>query len=324
MEFVDYEDKNLNIVKAEKNKQKGDILFNDKNFFEAALYYVDALDLYNKEQYEVEFAYIYNKLGACKANTFQYLEALSYYHKAYYYSSTNKDSETFKKSVYNLAWCYKKLDRYDECIKYLDEYLDLIDKSDNFVNYAYAQILIANCYESKKEYDEVVKIYNSLITECENKNKNLLGYIYNNLGELYIYLNDLDKSIKYYSLAEELRRDKNPNDLAYTYLGKAKALMKLENYYGALELIYDGLSLLKDNPNEEIHIKASYTLSEIYSSMNDKKNLKRIYLNLIELLRKANRKEELIKIYAKSALLYLDEDDKNNCEKYIKYIEELY
>lgn len=317
-------DRNSNIIKAEENKQKGDILFGNKSYFEASLYYVDALDLYNKEQYEVEFSDIYNKLGACKANTFQYLEALFYYHKAYYYSSAHKEGQTLEKSIYNLAWCYKKLDKFDEAIQYLDEYLTLIDKSSNFVNYVYAQILVSNCYECKKEYNEVIKIYNKLIIECENNNEDLLGYIYTNLGVLYTYLDDLDKSIEYYDLAEKLRKNKSPYDLAYTYLSKAEALMKRESYYEALELIYDSLNLLKDKPDEELQIKASYTLSEIYLRMNDRKNLKRIYLNLVEFLSKSNRKDELIKIYSKLALIYLDEKDERMCKKYIELVEGIY
>jgi hypothetical protein len=114
-------------------------------------------------------------------------------------------------------------------------------------------------------------------------------------------------------------KEKYLKDAIDEYSKRLKRYCKLDIIEVADEKTPDNAS-----EKEELQIKASYTLSEIYLRMNDRKNLKRIYLNLVEFLSKSNRKDELIKIYSKLALIYLDEKDEKMCRKYIELAGRIY
>lgn len=307
-------------IKAEAYKYLGDLCFNDSNLEEAVFYYIDALELYNNLQYKEKLGYIYNRLGACKSDKFEYLEALSYFNKAYFYSALFKDEITLKKSLYNIGRTYKKLNKFDEAIIQLEEYLKLCDMEKEFINYCYAKMLIANCYEDKEQKDKFLMIYKELVALCKDNNTTLLGYIYNNLASACLACGDLNEASVYYNLAERIRKQYDEKNLPFTYISKSRVFIRQGNYMDALDLVYKGMRLFKENYDEENIIQAYMVLVEIYTLIDDKKNLKKIYSALADEYRNKDMKIDLVKIYSKLAEIALEEDDIQACKKYVNYI----
>lgn len=312
----------LPYVKAEANKRMGDIYFDSGKYHEAVYSYIEALDLYGKLSINCYHGYMYNRLGICKSNDLDRLEALTYFNKSYVYSNETGDKVTLKKCIYNLGRCYKKLERYDAAIQCLSEYINIVDRNSEFKSFAYAYILMANCYESKNQIQKTLDIYDSLIAMCKDNDDELLGYIYNNLGVLYLGLRRYDESIEYFDLAISKKKDKNISSLAFTCVSKAEVFIKKGDYNTAMELVYNSLSLLKEKPDEDLEIKTYYTLAEIYLLTDDDSKLKNTYLYLTTLL-KADRINDLVKLYAKLAEMALKEQDNESCKKYIKMIQDI-
>lgn len=308
------------LVKAEAIMRTADIYYDNNEYYDSFILYMEALDLHNKISDISNHGYIYNRLGVCKSRSSDYLEALMYYNKAYVYSKDTKDINTLKKSLYNIGRTYKKLGKYDGARYYLNEYIDIIDKDSEFKNYAYACILIASCYESENQPQKTIAIYDKLISMCKETDDELLGYIYNNLGILYSNLEILEESMKYFDLAIIKKQHISRTSPVYTYVSKAQTLVKMKEYNAALDLIYEGLSLSKEREDEELQFEIYYTLADIYLHMGDIKNLKKLYLNLTHIL-KDSRKYDLVKIYAKLADIALQEGDIEECKEYIKLIQ---
>lgn len=313
----------LDSVKAEGLKLSGDLYFDDKKFDSAFISYLNSAEIYIKIQSISNLGYIYNRLGMCKLNMLMDLEALLYFNKSHYYSVLNNDLITHKKAVYNCGRCYKKLEKYDEAIQYIEEFLKLCDISKEFTNYAYAKILIANCYRRKNMFEKSIAIYEELIPLCNDANDSILGYIYNNLGDIYLELDDIKMSLKYFELAEKIRKVKDIPNLPYTYIEKARIFIKESNYSEALSLILKGLKQIKENPDAELEITAYYALAEVYFLSKDFINQKNAYNHLVELLKNKEKKQELVKVYSILAELYLNERDYKTCKKYLKMIQNI-
>lgn len=310
------------LIKAEANMRMADIYYDNNEYYDAFVSYMEALDLYNKISNISNHGYIYNRLGVCKSRNSDYLEALVYYNKAYVYSKDTNDIDALKKSLYNIGRTYKKLEKYDTAIQYLNEYIGLIDKESEFKNYVYACILIASCYKSKNQVQKTIDIYNKLISMCGEMDDELLGYIYNNLGNTYSDLEMFEESVECFDIAIMRKQNTSKLSLAYTYVNKARTLVKMKEYDNALDLIYESLSLSKEREDKEHQIEMYYTLADIYMRIEDTKNLKKLYLNLIQIL-KDDRKYDLAKVYSKLADIALQEGDIEACKKYIKMIQDI-
>ena len=85
-------------------------------------------------------------IGLCKARASKYKDALSYFDICERYSIMYKDTKTQQLVLYDIALCYKKINKFDLALKNIEKYLLSSNKEDNF--YFYANILKANCYEA--------------------------------------------------------------------------------------------------------------------------------------------------------------------------------
>ncbi|MFL0247719.1 tetratricopeptide repeat protein [Candidatus Clostridium stratigraminis] len=310
----------LESIQAEAHKLLGDIFYQKSYYGYSFEHYLSSVTISIKLQLMSTLSYLYNRMGICKTNMLMYLESLFYLNKAYYYSSLYNDLSTKMKVVYNMGRSYKKLERYDEAIKYLNEYDSICDKKGDFTSYAYGKILISNCYRRKNMFNKAISIYDELINQCSGKHNDILGYIYNNLGDIYSELNNFDTSLNYFEMAERIRIDIDKNNLPYTYIDKARVYLKMENFTEAKDIVNMSLDHIKQNPNMEVEVSAYYILAEIYSYKQDFESVKRVHLHLVELLNVKEKKSELIKIYSKLAEIYMNEHDYTMSKKYLEMI----
>ncbi|MCB2293566.1 helix-turn-helix domain-containing protein [Clostridium algoriphilum] len=308
---------NLLNVKALGYSRLGDYCSNKKNYDEAFINYIYAIDIFKNLKQNETIPYIYFKIGYCKAKALQYAEALSFFYLSQRYSIMYNDKKTEKRSIYDIAKCYMKLNKINLALENIEKFLILCNKEEDYNSYIYANILKANCFEAREEFNTAIDIYDSLLIENIDCNNPVLGYIYNNLGLAYLDKNDFNNSLEYFNKAEQLRIKINSANICHTIIEKSSVFIKQGFYNDAITYIESGLKLAEDNMDYEYLIKGNYELVRIYEILNDVLNLKKTYLNIADFLKIINKYSELVSVYTKLSIIYLNENNVEDAKEYL-------
>jgi len=294
----------------------GEQLFNEKNYDEAFFNYINAIDIFKNIKQNETIPYIYFKIGLCKAITLQYIDALSFFYLSQQYSIMYNDKKIEKRTTYDIAKCYMKLNKIDLALENITKFLTLCNKRDDYDKYIHANILKANCYEVQDKFNIAIDIYNSLLSENIDCSNPVLGYIYNNMGLAYLNKDEFKNSLEYFYKAEQIRIKIDPINLCHTIIEKSYVFVKQGFYSDAITLIKSGLNQAYSNMDYEYLIKGNYELIRIYEILNDVLNIKKIYLDIACYLKITNE-YELVSVYTKLSIICLDE---NNIEEARKYL----
>jgi len=317
-EILETADKfNLLDVKAMGYSRLGDYYSNKQNYDEAFINYNNAIDIFKSIKQNEIIPYIYFKIGYCKDISLQYTEALSFFYLSQRYSIMYNDKKIEKKATYDIAKCYLKLNKINLALAAIEKFLTLCNKKDDYNSYITANILKANCYESLKEFNTAIDIYDSLLIENIDCNNPVLGHIYNNLGLAYLNKDDFNNSLEYFNKAEQLRIRIDSANLCHTIIEKSGVFIKQGYYNNAISLIESGLKQAEVNMDYEYLIKGNFELVSIYEILNDTLNLKKTYLVIADFLSQLNKYNELVSVYINLSIIYLNESNVKDAKKYL-------
>jgi tetratricopeptide (TPR) repeat protein len=304
-------------VRANAYCKLGEIYFKEREFEVACDIYKKAKEIYIDIKKDEKLGYVYWKMGFCKAEALKYTTAIEYYQLSQYYSSEYSDFETKKLCLYSLANSYKKLNEIDLALETIEKFLLVCDPNKDYRLYIFAHGIKATCYEEKREYDKVIRIYTEVLSNILD-NKNLfLGYAYVNLGRAYAFKDNYEESFKYFKLAEEFSKESNKSFLSVVFIEKAIILLKQLGNDEAIKNLKLGLKYAEEYNSIEYLLKGKWALISIYRKMNNREKSINIYNEIIEILKINDDTEELVKIYNELAIAYLHSDDIKNCEKYL-------
>ncbi|MCB2299508.1 transcriptional regulator [Clostridium tagluense] len=313
---------NLLEIKASFYSKKGDFYLARKDYDNAFINYNNSMSIYNDNKQHEIIPHLYFQMGICKARDYKYNDALSYFDICERYSVMYKDTKTQKLVLYDIALCYKKIDKFELALKTIQKYLLFSNKKDNF--YFYANFLKSNCYKAIGKYDIAIEIYNSLLAELPKPEDPLLGYIYNNLGVLYLDKADFKTSLECFERAEKIRNAVDKNNLCHTLIDKSKVFSSQHFYVEAIKIINLGLISAESYKDYEYLLKGNYSLLRIYESIDDISNLKKVYLVIADLLKDNNNFSELTLLYTKLSLIYLNENDIEKAKECLILSQKLY
>lgn len=298
---------------------KGNLLYVNRDYSNSFFNYQDALTIVIRDGDISELSKVYNKLGKCKLSLLNYEEALICFEKAYQYSIMCDDFICKKNSLFNLSLAYKNLNRFDEAIDRISRYIELIDINKSEEEYINAVILKANCYVAKTEYKEAIKLYEDIEEMDLTKSDGVLGYIYNNLGCIYLNLENKNKSLQYFNKAQEIREQSYEPKLSRTLLDKSELYIKSNSYEKAINLIITGIKIAEKYKDNACIIKGYTLLEKIYSEKNDFNNLENTYMKLLNSYELIEDKTQTIKVLNKLSLLNINIGNIENAKSFIEY-----
>ena len=312
-------DYDLDVVKAKAFERLGDIKYDAKDYTAAFISYSSSLDANSKlDEVNSKLFYLNTRLGICKFNQLMYKESVFHFDKAYNLAVNVGDIVLQKKSIFNLASCYKKIGDISKAIEFIDKYLLSCDKEKELEVFIRTNILKAVCYTEIKDIDKAESIYNELINdECFNSHP-LLANVYNNLGFIYLDKEKYVDSLDYFNKSQHIRSDNNSDELYHTLIEKAEVYKRQGLYNEAIMLIKLGLEQSEKNNDLEYLIQGHYRLSDIYKLLNDNGKLKEEYEAILQLLSKTDRKKEIIIIYSKISEMFLNIDNIEKAKIYLK------
>lgn len=310
---------NLKEVLLHAYSKKAEILYENGEYTKAFIIYNNVLEPsynFNKEI----LPSIYNKMGKCMLGNLKYEEALPYFEKAYGLAVRDKDNNVEKYALFNIAFSYKKLNFIDECLSILESYISLIDVNCEFNEYIDGIILQANCYIAKREFYKALQIYEAALELFEDEEDTRLGYIYNNLGVVNFETNRVDEAIYYFEKAQSIRRGRDLLNLSHTLIDKAAVHFIIGDNEKALELANEGISMASEFHDREYELKGYYLLENFYKNSCSFEELKEVYKKIINIL---GDKQQITKIYAKLALLHIENHEIEASKEYLSRIVEL-
>lgn len=300
----------ISLLKAEE-------LYSKLNYKEAFVLYYKAMDFYSRLNSCSKHAFIYNKLGKCKMMELNYSEAFIYFEKAYNLALLTKDMLTYKNTTFNLALSYKKLNKIQNAIIYIDAYISACDLNTNLENYIDAIIVKANCYLESKDLTTCVELYKEAVKKVKDKYNPHLIYVYNNLARVSIEIKDYTTSLHYLEESMEISRMTNNKLICSSLRLKASILFTQNKTSESLEVLQEGIKQCMAFSEKACLLQCYYLLSEIYIQMNKKELLEDLYNSILLLLKEIGNEEEVIKINRKLALLKLDLNDLENSKRYL-------
>jgi tetratricopeptide (TPR) repeat protein len=284
---------------------KANRLYDENLYNTAFIYYYNILDIYINNNDDKNKAPIYLYLSKCKINTLSYEEALSYLFKANFYCNEFNDKTNLTKCIFNIALTYKKLGEYDNSLIYLEKLLTLFDFKENLNKYLDIILLKCICYFEKKDYQTALNIYNSTLDKFKGNLGFYEGMIYSNLGLIYLEINEPNNALSYFNKAISSKKASGSNKVYTSIIDMSLVYIQEHLYYKAISLLYEGISLAKEYSDKEYIVKGYYILENIYIELNDKNNLKEVYLLLIENLEDIDS-VRLLGIYIKLSILYME------------------
>lgn len=297
---------NLEELSPELSLIKSDILFDSLEYDKAFFSYMETIQIYSRSGNHLKDAYIFNRLGRCKNNKLQVVEALSYFMKAYECALDNNDAYIRKIAMYNIAFAYRALKNYDEAIYFLNKYIDLSSPNESFEDYARGIILKGTCYIDQGEYNKAIKLYSDIVDLFTDPYDCYLGYLYNNLGEIYQDMGNLRKALECFDKAHKIREKSDRPNLSHTYIGKAEVFICKKSYDEAEKLVYQGIELAKEYKDNEYLFKGYDKLEAIYMETGDKEKLKNIYNTMLKALDYDKNRELALKVLIKLSVFNID------------------
>ncbi|MBK1813388.1 helix-turn-helix transcriptional regulator [Clostridium sp. YIM B02505] len=273
----------LDDILAEAYKKDGDKYYREGNYNNAFMSFTNALGKLKELKNFKEQLFIYNCLGVCKSEISEHKDAVFYFQECINYSVQQQDYYHYIKASFNLARAYSYLQRYEECLKLINEN---ILESNLHVDEQYkinAMIIRANALYSLDKQEEALSEYYSIIDEVGDENELVLSIVYTNLGEHYYKVDQLDKSLKYTNEAQRLKNKVNKRSLSVVLNTKGKILFKqglLDESALVLEL---AVSKAKEYGNYDSLLENLKDLIKVYEKMNDIDKMKELSMELINL-----------------------------------------
>lgn len=311
---------NLNSVSPRYFLAVSDIFFEEKNYTQAFISYLDALEAYKQNNNFLQVPYIYNRLGRCRDLRLEYNEAFSYFLKAYEASINYNDEKIKKISLYNIAWCSYKLDNTENSLIYINRYLELCSVEDSFNDYIRATILKADCYIKNEDTKIALALYSDAIKLFKNSANPMLGYIFNNLGDICMKLQMNDEALEYFDKARVLREKYDIERVSHTLYYKARLFIQMKNYSEALIQIVQAIAYAKCFKDNEYLYKSYTMLEDIYISLNNLEKLEQVYNEMLGIFDDSFDKNLLMKINAKLSIINIKNNNISECLKHLKNI----
>lgn len=313
--------KSYSLIKVEAMAYKilGDYNFENKNNIESFIQYMISLDLYKETEEKAVLSYLYYRLGLCKLNQLEYIEAISFFNRADHYSRLYDNIQIKKSTTYSRALAYKSLQKYNEGLKYAEKFIVMCNKEVDVNEYAEANILKVKCLSCMNNGDKAISLLDNLVRELSISKVEIKWQVYKDIAKVYLEEGCMGKSMQYLELAEELVNNVDNKQLACVYINKAKVYLRNKFLDDAALFINKCLRLSAEK--DDLTVESYYILIDIYSGKKDFVNLKNTYIKLLEILKdKEYYKQEVLKLYNKLALLYLEQNDIEMCKKYLYMI----
>lgn len=187
----------------------------------------------------------------------------------------------------NLAKHYTRLGKYDSCLYYAKSALELYQNDTTVLHVEQAASVysfVGSAYFQQQQYTTCLEYEFKALDLRETHQLDAIAYTYSNIANTYMELENYEKALTYFSLAEKVYAERNDADnLAYLYLNLGNAYSKLHNLIKAQDYLGRAMEYARSTPNEWLEMDVLRVLTTVDDELK----------NHLLLLEHANRGIEL-------------------------------
>jgi len=202
---------------------------------------------------------------------------------------------------------YERLNKYDSCVKYLEQAIQISKDINKPHDVAYfqsqlgnSQVKLGNYYDALENYEDAVKY--------SEKDSSLIKYetaFLTNIGGIYHYLGDDLKALDYFLQSYYLKKENNLTDnLAPSLINIASVYSKLDKFDDAINTHTEALEIARKDKDLYYQMKALTGLGLDFFMMEDFTNSEKNYLEALVLSDSINDKTSKANILAKLSNVY--------------------
>jgi serine phosphatase RsbU (regulator of sigma subunit)/tetratricopeptide (TPR) repeat protein len=213
-----------------------------------------------------------NNVGAGYLLVDNYEKSLQYLLLALKTAEGIKDTVRMSNALYNLSIVYEFKGEDVLALKYIEQSIELDEKSGDLEAAAYGYSSLAADYFFKSDYNKGMVYYAKAMKIIIPLNdKGLMSTLYGNRAVGLKYAHRYIEAIKYLNLAIEIDKDlNNRNGLETDYLNLADVYISLNDNEKAIEFNLKSLAIAKEINSAKSVMKAYQGLAESYEQMGNK------------------------------------------------------
>ncbi|MCL2575103.1 MAG: hypothetical protein FWE33_01595 [Defluviitaleaceae bacterium] len=227
-------------------------------FYEAGDNYADIANekmsyLEDKQEImSVEHLYYYHSnIGFIKILNEQYTEAIKSFTKTLDLVKDNEDfsSEDLEKVHYHIALCYNYIENPFRTIMFLNKIPRANSGSRTSLHRINSDVMLSLNYIKIGEFDFAKELLNNCLLRAKGTlNKSLIGLVLRNLGVLYRFSKDWEKSIDYFDQAMMFLEETSEHYMGALYY-KARCLIELKSFTEAKKIIINAKAKYSKSPD---------------------------------------------------------------------------
>ncbi len=170
------------------------------------------------------------------------------------------------KRLNHLAYEFRRNDP-EKSVKYANQALDVIKKSDLKKGTSYAYFIIGTANMNMDKFPEAYEFLNLAIKEAElTHEKKIVASSYNNIGIIYIKQGKSSEALKYYLKGLEIReKDGSPAEIASSNLNIGNVYYQQENYSEAIIYYLKASKMFEKNSNKFGLANALHNIATVYT-----------------------------------------------------------
>lgn len=206
----------------------------------------------------------------------KYDEAVKYYKLAIEQFRSNNDPNGIGFCFSNMAVCFEYQGDYDSSLYYNKKALEIREKYDLQKGIAQSNQNIGVIYFNKGFYKIALEYYLEALEFYENKpdrsaiDRSYIGSIRNNIGNIYIELQDTSKARKYLTAAMEVYSGiADKREMAYLYTDLANAEHISENYQKAGIYYHKAIKLGEESDDKSVKLAALAGIAKNFLILKD-------------------------------------------------------
>ena len=228
--------------------------------------YEEAIELLQNSGADSILARAYNSIGVCYGKKSDYTQALEYYFKALRIYEQKKDAENLSGVLANIGQLYQQKGDLPSAKKFILRSMKTARQSQLTSSYLDAAHTLANIQGMSNAFDSAMAIDRMGIAISDS-----IGYtklkssFYNNLGNCYMYTNQLDSARYYFSQCLLLDSVNGlPRFMADNYLTMGQLSIKQEQYNDAENFFQRAIHLSDSFHLGQLNIHAWNGLAALY------------------------------------------------------------
>lgn len=248
---------------------KGDVYSLQGDYVLAIDHYLQAEEIYKRNNQNVELAIVYNALGIENRNLQLHEKAIDYYQRAVAINLDINDLENLSKNYSNLGVSFQDIGEIDKAVENYKKSLELAERIGSSSTIAQNSLNLGTIYLKNKNLKKAIRLFRKSLHICRT-NKITYGMVLNyiNIGSVYTDMKkydsaiiNLDSSLKY---AKKVGLPKEESQI-YEHLShvyKQKNDFKNAFHYQSLfKLINDSLITI-EKQQKIIALEDKYTISQ--------------------------------------------------------------